>query len=74
MQPADPFEKSTATAQEERALYAEQVRQLYGNARVGLFATVINALILAFIQRDVTLRINLIVWITLIAVVSLLRY
>ncbi len=74
MQPADHFEKSTLAAEDQRSLYAEQVKQLYSNARVGLLATGINALLLAFIQRDVTSPIYLIVWVTLIAVISLLRY
>ena len=74
MQPPDDSEKSTLTAEDQRVLYAEQVKQLYSNARVGLLTTAINGLILVVIQRDVTSRINLIAWITLIAVVSLLRY
>ena len=74
MQPPEPFERSTATAEEQRALYAEQVKQLYSNALVGLLATVINSLVLAVIQRDVTSRTTLIVWVALLAVISLLRY
>ncbi len=74
MQAPEHFKKSTLSAEDQRALYAEQVKQLYSNARVGLLATAINSLVLAFIQRDVTLRVYLIAWIGLLAVISLWRY
>jgi signal transduction histidine kinase len=74
MQPPDHFGKSTATGEEQGALYAEQVKQLYSNARVGLLATAINSLVLVLIQRNVTSPTNLIAWIGLLAVISLLRY
>jgi signal transduction histidine kinase len=74
VQPPKHSEKSTLTGEEQRALYAEQVKQLYSNALVGLLATAINSLVLAVIQGDVTSRTNLIAWIALLAVISLLRY
>ena len=58
----------------QKRLYAEQVKQLYSNALVGLLATAINSLVLAVIQRDVTPRILLIAWIVLLAFISLVRY
>jgi PAS domain S-box-containing protein len=74
VQPPERFERSTATAEEQGALYAEQVEQLYSNALVGLLATGINSLALAAIQRDVTSRTTLVAWVALLAVISLLRY
>jgi signal transduction histidine kinase len=70
----EPLERSPSTAEEQRALYAELVKQLYSNALVGLLATAINSLVLAVIQRDVTSRTTLIAWVALMAVISLLRY
>ncbi len=74
MQSTEHLEKSTLSAEDQRVLYAEQVKQLYSNARVGLLATAINSLVLAVIQRDVTSRVNLIAWIGLLAAISLWRY
>jgi len=74
MQPQERFERSTTTAEEQGALYGEQVKQLYSNALVGLLATAINSLVLAVIQRDVTSRTTLIAWVALLTVISLLRY
>ena len=74
MQPPEHFGISTAAAEEQRALYAEQVKQLYSNALLGLLASAINALVLVVIQRDVTSRTALIAWVALLAVISLLRY
>ena len=56
MRPPEQFGKRTATAEEQRELYAEQVKQLYSNAPVGLLATAITSLVLAVIQRNVTSR------------------
>ncbi|HVN24526.1 MAG TPA: ATP-binding protein [Syntrophorhabdales bacterium] len=61
-------------ADEDREVYAEQVRQLYSNSMPGLLASAINALLIVVIQRSVTPHSNLIVWIALLAVISLLRY
>ncbi|HME44163.1 MAG TPA: PAS domain S-box protein [Syntrophorhabdales bacterium] len=74
MQPPEQSAKSPAAAEQQRALYAEQVKQLYTNALVGLLASAINALVLVIIQRDVTSRTALIAWVSLLAVISLLRY
>ncbi len=74
MQPPEHFGKSTTTAEEQRALYAEQVKQLYSNALVGVLASAVNSLVLVLIQRDVISRTALIAWVALLAVISLLRY
>ena len=74
MRPPEHFEKRTITVEEQKALYAEQVKQLYSNAPVGLLATAINSLVLAVIQRNVTSRPNFIAWFALLAVISLWRY
>ncbi len=74
MQAPEHFGISTTAAEEQRALYAEQVKQLYSNALLGLLASAINALVLVVIQRDVTSRAALIAWVALLAVISLLRY
>jgi signal transduction histidine kinase len=55
-------------------LYAEQVKQLYSNALVGLIATAINSLVLAVIERDVTSHTALVVWVAILLVISLVRY
>jgi signal transduction histidine kinase len=74
MQPPEHFENTTATVEEQMDLYAEQVKQLYNNALVGLIATAINSLVLAVIERDVTSRTALVVWVGLLVVISLVRY
>ena len=74
MQFARYLAQGKATTEEQRALYAEQVGQLYSNGRLGLLASAINALVLAVIQRDVTSHTNLVLWVVLLAAVSLLRY
>ncbi len=74
MQLSGYAEQGAATAGDQGALYAEQVKQLYSNALAGLLGTAINALILGFIQRNVTSRANFIAWAALIAVISLVRY
>ncbi len=73
-QPSAQFKKNITTGEEQRALYAEQVDQLYSNALLGMLATVIISLVLALIQRDVTPGTTLIVWVAVLAVISLLRY
>jgi signal transduction histidine kinase/CheY-like chemotaxis protein len=70
----DDFQKSTATPEEQRLLYAEQVTQLYSNGFVGLLSSVINSFVLAIIQRDVTSHYVLIAWVTLLTAINLLRY
>ena len=74
MQRPEHFEKSTATVEEQKELYAEQVKQLYSNALVGLLASAINSLVLVVIQRNVTSHTALIVWVALLAAISLWRY
>ncbi len=65
---------ASTSAEVQRELYAEQVRQLYSNAMLGLLGSAINSLILVVIQRDVTSPISLITWVLLVAVISLVRY
>ncbi len=55
-------------------LYAEQVKQLYNNALVGLIATAINSLVLVVIERGVTSHTALVIWVAVLAVISLARY
>jgi PAS domain S-box-containing protein len=74
MQPPKHSGKETAAAEEQRELYAEQVKQLYSSGTLGLLASAINSLVLAVIQRDVTSRTALIAWVALLAVISMLRY
>jgi signal transduction histidine kinase len=74
MKPSAHFDASTTTAEEQRGLFAELVKQLYANALVGMLATTINSLILAVIQRNVTSSTPLIGWIALLALISLFRY
>ena len=74
VRPPDHIELSNAEKEEQKALYAEQVHQLYGNSRVGLIASAINSLILVVIQRNITSHAVLIGWFVLLAAISLLRY
>jgi PAS domain S-box-containing protein len=73
VQPPEQIKQNSATTEEQEALYAEQVKQLYSSSLVGLFASAINSLLLIFIQRNVTSRTVLIVWIAALAVINLLR-
>jgi len=52
MQPPEDLGKGTPAAGEQRALYAEQVKQLYSNALLGRLATAIDSLILAAVLRS----------------------
>ena len=74
MQPPEQFGENTTTTEEQRELYAEQVKQLYSNAMLGLLASAINSLILVVVQRHVTSRTSLIVWVASLTAISLLRY
>jgi hypothetical protein len=67
-------EESISIAEEQEVLFAEQVRQLYGNAPLGLLATAINSLALVAIERNITSKGALIVWLTLLALISVPRY
>jgi two-component system, cell cycle sensor histidine kinase and response regulator CckA len=66
--------KDASANEGQKALYAEQVKQLYDNASAGLLATTINSLILVGIQRNVTSRMALIGWFVSLAAINLLRY
>ncbi len=66
--------ESVSMTEEQKALFAEQVRHLYGNALVGLIATAVNSLALVAIQRNVTSQRALIAWLTLVLLISLPRY
>ncbi len=74
MRPPEHFGKNPATVEPQRAVYAEQVKQLYSNALLGLLASAINSLVLIAIQRNVTSRTALIGWVGSLAMISLLRY
>jgi hypothetical protein len=54
MQPPEDLGKSTPAAGEQRALYAEQVKQLYSNALLGRLATAIHSLILAAVPLSLS--------------------
>jgi PAS domain S-box-containing protein len=58
---------------EREQLYTEQVRQLYVHEPVGLIATVVNASILIFIQWRVISHSLLLVWFSLIFLITLIR-
>jgi PAS domain S-box-containing protein len=70
----DAERKDPSANEEQKVLYAEQVKQLYDNASAGLLATAINSLILVGIQRNVTSRMVLIAWLVSLAVINLFRY
>ncbi len=74
MRPPKHFEKSPSTVEPRRVVYAEQVKQLYSNALVGLLASAVNSLVLVVIQRNVTSRTVLIAWLASLAIISLWRY
>ena len=67
-------EESISIAEEQKVLFAEQIRQLYNNAPIGLLATAINSLALVAIQRNVIAKGALIAWLTLLALISVARY
>ncbi len=70
----DAGRNNASANEEQRVLYAEQVKQLYANASAGLVAAAINSLILVGIQRNVTSRMVLIAWFVSLAVINLVRY
>ena len=70
----DAERKDPSANEEQKVLYAEQVKQLYDNASAGLLATAINSLILVGIQRNVTSRMVLIAWLVSLAVINVFRY
>ena len=74
MKPPKNIGQGASLTEEQKALYAEQVKQLYGNSFVGLIASAINSLVLVIIQRNVTSRTVLIAWVATLAMISLLRY
>lgn len=54
-------------------IFAEQVRQLYSHAPIGLAATLVNSVIVFFIMREVMEARWIIAWITVVATVFTLR-
>ncbi|NIM16442.1 MAG: PAS domain S-box protein [Candidatus Aminicenantes bacterium] len=58
---------------ERERLYTEQVRQLYVHEPVGLIATLVNASILIFIQWRVISHSVLLMWFSLILLITLTR-
>lgn len=74
MQPSKHIGNSSPREEEHKALYTELVEQLYSNAVLGMLASIVNALILAVIQRKVTSSATLIAWVAVLFVITLLRY
>ncbi|HEY3276726.1 MAG TPA: PAS domain S-box protein [Syntrophorhabdaceae bacterium] len=74
MKPPGDIEQGAPLTEEQKALYAEQVTQLYGNSYVGLCASAINSVVLVIIQRNVTSPTVLIAWVAVLAGISLLRF
>ena len=74
MSSLDHSNGGATTAEEQGALFAELVKQLYANGLLGMLATIINALILALVQRNVTFSAPLITWVALLALISIFRY
>jgi signal transduction histidine kinase/ActR/RegA family two-component response regulator len=74
LRPPKLLERDITGAEDQETLHAEQVRQLYDNALVGLFASAINSLVLIVIQRNVTSRLSLIAWVASLAAISVVRY
>ncbi len=73
MIPPEQLGKNPASL-EHPQLYAEQVRLLYGNALVGLIATLINSAVLVFILRNVVSYRVLTAWFVCLVLVSVARY
>ncbi len=48
--------------EEQRKIQAEQVRQLYRNAPLGMFATVVNSAVLAYVQWNLVSHRAAIIW------------
>jgi signal transduction histidine kinase len=59
---------------EIQRLYAEQVRQIYKHAPIGIIANLVNSFILSFILWKVIPHSILIIWFSVIISISLLRY
>ncbi len=70
--PAVPKERPRN--REEETLFTEKVRQLFRNAPFALIATVINAGVLVFVQRNLTPGNSLFIWMTMVLLVSFFRY
>lgn len=61
-------------AHDESLLYSEQVRQLYENGATGLVATLICAVGVAAILRDVVPHSALVIWLACFVLITMLRY
>lgn len=69
-----PRAAQSLPAELQQRLHAEQVRLLYGNLPAGLFATILNAVILGYVQWPVVPHHVLVPWVAAIFVISLGRY
>lgn len=67
-------EPETLTGTKRGDFFAEQVRQLYQNSRIGLVGTFINCFIIAFIVRNVVESQIIVTWVALTAALSAGRY
>lgn len=65
---------SAASVASDPRLHAEQVRLLYDNLLVGLFAGILNAAILVFVQWSVIEHRVLLLWFAAIALLTVSRY
>jgi PAS domain S-box-containing protein len=69
-----PFLGEKHSTEARGQLHAEQVKQLYQNASVGLAATVVNSAILSSVQWKVVPHQALVLWLACIFLITLLRY
>jgi len=58
---------------ESSQIHADQVRQLYDNAPLGMAATVVNAAVLAFVLRNLISHSILFSWLACLLLITLLR-
>ncbi|MBI5442724.1 MAG: response regulator [Deltaproteobacteria bacterium] len=71
--PEDPGKATQPTAA-QITVYAAQVRLLYANAPVGVVATLVNSLIVAYVERRVIGRPVLLTWVACTAALALVRF
>ncbi len=69
-----PLPSEGQATEEQTLIHADQVKQLFDNARLGMVATLINAAALAFVLRGTVPQRTLIVWLACLYLITLIRF
>jgi PAS domain S-box-containing protein len=69
-----PLPSDGRAAEEQTRIYADQVKQLFDNAPLGMVATLINAAALVFVLRETVPQNALILWLACLYLITLIRF